>query len=69
MSDRHGDPAVDRTGQDEATILVGMLADQVDPSRGTGYEQRLLPKLLLGGQDGTVRNLSHDCLLLTAPLL
>ena len=28
----HGDPALDREGEAEAVVVVGVLADQVDPS-------------------------------------
>src|SRR5947209_862775 len=57
MSYRYGNPAIYGTGQNEATIVVGMLADQVDPSRGTGHDHRFLPKLIPVCLNGTLLNL------------
>jgi hypothetical protein len=59
MSYRQGNATVYRAGQDESTIVVSMLADQVDPSRGAGNQGWLFPKLILVCLNCTLLSLPH----------
>ena len=42
----HHGGRTDGAGQDEAVIIVGMLADQIDPSRSADHIGRTLTKML-----------------------